>query len=162
MDSSTLVKIQNSPLIPLKVLGNITGSTSDYVVYHFKPSYPCRIIGAQLNVITASGGELIPESDPAAYIYPSLSISKAIVTDPHCIKDAIVSDVTTSSAVSDSAILSLDTGASDNTHIPANPGDDYQTAKDIDVEANEAILIILGQCTDNALVGTLILEIQPL
>jgi len=162
MDSPTLVKIQNSPRQTLKVLGNILGSTSDYVVYLYKPSYPCRIIGAQLNVIAASGGELIPESDPEAYIYPALAISKAIVSDPQCVKDSIVTGISITSAVSDSDILSLDTGASDNTHIPANPGDDYQTAQNIDVEAEEALFIKLEQCTTTALSGTLILEIQPL
>ena len=156
MDSNTLTKIQNSNNLTHKVVSDIWGSTDGEAIYHYKPSYPCRIISAGLNLIAASAGSGDPE------VFPVIAIGKAIVTEPECSRDVVLSGITEDSAVSDSEILTIATGGSDLAYIQAAPGADYQTAKDIDPDANEALKIAIEQCTTTALQATLILEIQPL
>jgi len=151
MDSNTLTKIQNNKLLVVKLVKEIAGSTTAAVVYHFKPSFPCRVIDAALKVKTAS-----------AATAPTIAITKCVMSDISCPKDQVVTGYTGDSDVSSSAVLNIATGTATNTHVQATPGANYQTMRDIDIDDEEALKISIGQCTTNALNATLILEIQPL
>lgn len=151
MESKVLSKIANSPLLTIKVLKVIAGSTSAAKPFYFKPSFPCRLVNATLMVKTAS-----------AATAPTLAITKSIVTQLDCPKDVIVEGITEDSAVSNSAVMNIATGTTNNAVVGATPGANYQTAASIDITADEALKLNVGQCTTNALDATLILEIQPL
>lgn len=150
MDSNSRSKLTNMGKTPFKVVTVISGSTSAAVTYYYKPSFPCRLIEANLKVKTAS-----------AATAPSLAITKSILSDISAPKDKLITGYTEDSAVSSSALFSIATGTSNNVSVNAVPGANYQAAGEINTESKEALKLALGQCTTNALDATLILEFMP-
>jgi hypothetical protein len=150
MDSNTLTKIQNSNQLTMKVIGDITGTVGSAKAYYYKPSYPCRIIGAKLYVNTAPGAGV------------SVALTKSVMSDITCPKDVVVTGNTEASAVSSSALFAMASGTTNDTAVVATLGANWKEQRDVDVSADEAIKIAIPSNTTTAMGATIILEIQPL
>lgn len=157
MKSVDLKNILNRGLIPVKFTGAVTTSNAAAnadKVYYFKPSFACKLLNATLHVVTAPGGS------------STLVISKVTdVITPTPDQDVItLNDSFDGDAVSNSDLITLATGTSNEVIVAGKPDAHYSSANNAFYPDNDDALLITFSDTnhDTLMVGELELEFLPL
>jgi hypothetical protein len=159
MKSIDLKNILNKGLLSVKITGAVTTGNSKDTLYYVKPSFRCKVLGAKLYVVTASGANLGSKA---------LITKETAVTDTDLPLDTVTisTNITAGTVVDNDDILNFavaDVAGAKTTKI-ATPGANHAgTENDFDPDDNDAILILFP-ATSNAtlMVATLELELQPL
>lgn len=157
MKSVDLKNILNKGLFPVKFMGDVTtvnAAANADKVYYFKPSFACRLINATLHVVTAPGAST------------TLVIRKiTAVENPTPAPDQIVVNSSyDGDAVSNSDLITLASGTSNEVIIPGKPDAHYSSANNAFYPDNDDALLITFSDTnhDTLMVGELELEFLPL
>lgn len=157
MKSVNLKNIINKGLVPIKIVGAVTTGNSSNTLYYVKPSVRCKLIGAKLHVVTASGANLSS---------PGLLTKETAVTDPSLPVDTVTisTNINAGTAV-DGVFLNFATTdvAAAKTVKVATPGANHAgTENDFNPAEDDALLILFPKTSNSTLmVATLELEFLP-
>ena len=158
---------------PFKIIGSVTTaeSAAESMVYYAKPSVPCKLIGARLNVVTAAGASLSATAKftkETAVTDPDLGYDKLVFGFQLNVGAATKTSVaiTEGTAVSSDDIMQLAAAsvASATSVATAVPGANFLDAANyFNPKDNDALRIDLP-CASHAtnLIGTLELEFLPI
>lgn len=159
MESKDYRKLLALAKHPFKIVGSVTTGNGAATLYYVKPSVPCKLIGAKLNVITASGANL----GSAALLTKETGVTDK---DLPYGKITISTNITAGSAVSNDdfmqfAVASVATAKVTVAGLPQ--ANFLGTENNFDPKLNDALLILFP-ATSNAtlMVGSLELEFLPL
>lgn len=158
MKSVNLKNIINKGLVPIKIVGAVTTGNSSNTLYYVKPSVRCKLIGAKLHVVTASGANLSS---------PGLLTKETAVTDPSLPVDTVTisTNINAGTAVNNDDFLNFATTdvAAAKTVKVATPGANHAgTENDFNPAEDDALLILFPKTSNSTLmVATLELEFLP-
>lgn len=156
MKSVDLKNLLNRGVFPIKFTGRVTTSNSAAnadKVYLFKPSFPCRLVNSTLHIVTAPGANsTLVISKVKDVIYPTPPLDEITVQNSY-----------DGDAVSNSDIITLATGTSNEVIVAGKPDANYLSANNVFLpENNDALLITFSDTNhDTLMVGELELEFLP-
>ena len=157
MRSEDLKNVLNRGNFPIKFTGKVTSSAAaDNAdkVYLFKPLVPCRLLGANLRIVTAPGGA------------STLVISKVKdLKNPSPPPDEIVLKGNYGgTAVTNSNLITLATGTTNNVTVQGKPDAHYSSANNAFLPENDdALLITFSDANhDTLMAAELELEFLPI